>query len=91
MVNADLLAENEEKDLFAALKDGETKTSAALDAEDFGAAMAAMSNLRGPIDAFFDRVTVNADNVAVRQNRLYLLAQIRSVLGRVADFTRIEG
>ena len=91
LVNADLLAENEEKDLFAALKNGETKTSAALATEDFGAAMAAMSNLRGPIDAFFDRVTVNADDVAVRQNRLYLLAQIRSVLGRVADFTRIEG
>ena len=86
-----LLTENEEKALFAALKDGENKTSAALDAEDFEAAMAAMSNLRGPIDAFFDCVTVNADEPEVRENRLNLLSTFRSVLGRVADFSKIEG
>lgn len=90
-VNPELLTESQEKDLFAALQDGETKAGAALTAEDFEAAMGVLSSLRGPIDAFFDHVTVNADDVAVRQNRLYLLSQIRSVLGQVADFTKIEG
>ena len=90
IVNA-LLTEKEEKDLFAALKNGENTAKHALAAEDFSAAMVAMSNLRGPIDAFFDRVTVNADDVAVRKNRLYLLSTIRSVLGQVADFSKIEG
>ena len=91
LVNETLLAEKAEKDLFAALKDGENAAEAALEGEDFEAAMAVLSNMRGPIDAFFDHVTVNTDDVAVRQNRLYLLSQIRSVLGRVADFTKIEG
>ena len=90
LVNEQLLAENAEKDLFAALKHGESAAGAALQQEDFSAAMSALSKLRGPIDAFFDRVTVNADDVAVRKNRLYLLSQIRSVLGQVADFTKIE-
>jgi glycyl-tRNA synthetase beta chain len=90
-VNPELLTESQEKDLFAALQDGETKAGAALTAEDFEAAMGVLSSLRGPIDAFFDHVTVNAEDVAVRQNRLYLLSQIRSVLGQVADFTKIEG
>lgn len=90
-VNSDLLVEKEEKDLFAALKESEAAATDALEREAYGAAMSALSELRGPIDAFFDQVTVNADDVAVRQNRLYLLSQIRSVLGRVADFTKIEG
>lgn len=91
LVSETLLTEKAEKDLFAALKDGENAAGAALEGEDFEAAMAVLSNMRGPIDAFFDHVTVNTDDVAVRQNRLYLLSQIRSVLGRVADFTKIEG
>ena len=90
-IQESLLIEKEEKDLFAALKSGENETAAALTAEDFEAAMAAMSNLRGPIDAFFDRVIVNADDEDVRKNRLNLLSTIRSVLGRVADFSKIEG
>jgi glycyl-tRNA synthetase beta chain len=90
-VNEALLSEKEEKDLFAALKSGENKTETALADEDFESAMVAMSNLRGPIDAFFDRVTVNADDDAVRKNRLNLLSTIRSVLGRAADFSKIEG
>jgi len=90
-VISDLLVEKEEKDLFAALKESEAAATGALEREAYGAAMSALSELRGPIDAFFDQVTVNADDVAVRQNRLYLLSQIRSVLGRVADFTKIEG
>jgi glycyl-tRNA synthetase beta chain len=46
--------------------------------------------LRQPVDAFFDRVTVNAEDPELRINRLYLLDQIRSALGVVADFSLIE-
>ena len=59
--------------------------------ERFGEAMACMARLRGPVDAFFDKVTVNADNAMLRQNRLLLLARLRNVLRTVAEFSRIEG
>ena len=53
--------------------------------------MTALAGLRAPIDAFFERVTVNADDPDLRVNRLRLLAAVRSVMGEVADFSRIEG
>jgi glycyl-tRNA synthetase beta chain len=59
--------------------------------EKFGEAMAEMAKLRGPLDAFFDKVTVNAPNSALRRNRLRLLNQVRTTMDRVADFSRIEG
>jgi glycyl-tRNA synthetase beta chain len=65
--------------------------TSALDQEDFAGAMRALSKLRGPVDAFFDKVTVNADVADVRVNRLEILSQIRDALGRVADFSKIEG
>ena len=52
--------------------------------------MTAMAPLRGPVDRFFDKVTVNADDAGVRANRLQLLAQFRSTLGGIADFSLIE-
>ena len=52
--------------------------------------MRALAELRGPVDAFFDRVLVNADDAALRVNRLLLLGRIRSALGAVADFSLIE-
>ncbi len=86
-----LLAEEAEKSLHKALLAAETEVGTALDEEDFAAAMAALARLRGPVDAFFETVTVNADDPALRRNRLLLLSQIRANLGFVADFTRIEG
>lgn len=74
-----------------ALSTADGAADAALLAEDFSAAMAAMAALRGPVDAFFENVTVNADDPALRGNRLKLLAEIRATLHRVADFSRIEG
>jgi glycyl-tRNA synthetase beta chain len=65
--------------------------TAALEKEDFAAAMRALSKLRSPVDAFFEHVTVNADKPDVRENRLKLLSQIRDALGRVADFSKVEG
>jgi glycyl-tRNA synthetase beta chain len=85
-------AENDiERALFAALDAAEAKIAPAMAAEDFRAAMAAMADLRGPIDAFFESVVVNAENQAVRRNRLNLLHRIRAICLSVADLTKIEG
>lgn len=85
------LAQDEEKALFAALTAALERTRPLLAAEDFAAAMAALAGLRAPVDAFFDKVTVNADDRGLRANRLRLLSQIRATLNAVADFSRIEG
>ncbi|WP_296761542.1 glycine--tRNA ligase subunit beta [Sediminimonas sp.] len=82
---------DEERALFAALKQADTAIQPAMGSEDFAAAMAAMAALRAPIDAFFEAVQVNADNNVVRRNRLNLLGQIRATCLAVADLTRIEG
>ncbi|MFV0475826.1 MAG: glycine--tRNA ligase subunit beta [Pikeienuella sp.] len=81
----------EEKALFAALDAAESAIAPALKAEDFAAAMTAMAKLRAPIDGFFDRVQVNAENQIVRRNRLCLLNRIRKVMERVAIFSAVEG
>jgi glycyl-tRNA synthetase beta chain len=81
----------EEANLFEALGRAEEQASAAVHREDFAAAMQAFAAVRGPVDAFFDRVTVNAEDSALRINRLRLLARFRTATRAVADFTRIEG
>jgi glycyl-tRNA synthetase beta chain len=81
----------EEKALFARLGEARHAAEAALAHEEFERAMAAMATLRRPVDEFFDRVTVNAPETELRANRLRLLSEIRATLGRVADFSRIEG
>ena len=53
--------------------------------------MAALATLRAPIDAFFEHVTVNSEDAALRRNRLFLLSQIRTAVRAVADFDRIAG
>ena len=53
--------------------------------------MSAMAKLRPAVDAFFDKVTVNADDSKLRENRLKLLNEIRQATRAVADFSRIEG
>lgn len=90
-VKADLLSEPEEKALNTALDAARSSASKALDAEDFAGAMSALSKLRSPTDAFFDKVTVNDENATVRANRLALLSSIRSSIDMVADFSQIEG
>ncbi len=81
----------EEKALFAALDAGEVAISTAIEAEDFAAAMAAMANLRAPIDAFFESTQVNAEAQVVRRNRLCLLNRIRVVMHKVAIFSALNG
>jgi glycyl-tRNA synthetase beta chain len=81
----------DERRLFAALDRGEALIAPAMQAEDFAAAMAALAQLRGPIDAFFTAVQINSDNPILRRNRLNLLHRIRAACLPVADLSRIEG
>ncbi|WP_428684769.1 glycine--tRNA ligase subunit beta [Reyranella sp.] len=87
-----LLEQAEEKAVASALDQVAHAVKPALAAEDFAGAMAAFAGLRGPIDALFDKVTVNVtDRPDVRLNRLKLLNQIRATMDAVADFSKIEG
>jgi glycyl-tRNA synthetase beta chain len=88
---ANLRIEHEEHALAAALDRAEREAAEAVKAEDFEAAMRALAKLRSPVDAFFDKVTVNSDNADLRRNRLQLLAQLRRAIHRVADFSKIGG
>jgi len=86
-----LLKEPEEKALALAMVAAAPDASAAFAREDFAGAMTAMAKLRPALDAFFDKVTVNADDKALRENRLILLNRIREATRAVADFSKIEG
>jgi len=80
-----------EQALVEALGQAAPRAEAAVAAEDFAGAMAALASLRAPIDAFFDGVTVNDPDPAKRNARLALLDQFRAAVHNVADFSRIEG
>jgi len=86
-----LFESDEEKTLAAEINVARDAAANAVAQEDFAGAMAALAKLRGPVDAFFEKVTVNAEDVNVRENRLKLLAEIRTALHGVADFSKIEG
>jgi glycyl-tRNA synthetase beta chain len=86
-----LLSQAEETELHKTLDQAKRGIAEALAGERFGDAMGCLAKLRPPVDAFFDNVTVNCEDVHLRVNRLRLLAQIRSALGGVADFSHIEG
>jgi glycyl-tRNA synthetase beta chain len=86
-----LLEASQEVELFKTLAIANDLVAAEVQQERFEEAMRAMSRLRAPVDAFFDQVTVNADNPALRTNRLKLLTEIRAAMHSVADFSRVEG
>jgi glycyl-tRNA synthetase beta chain len=86
-----LYRQPEEKALASAIEMAETEAGRAVKQEDFVAAMRAMVKLRPHVDTFFDKVTVNVDDKALRENRLKLLNQIREATRAVADFSKIEG
>jgi glycyl-tRNA synthetase beta chain len=90
-VDPALFADNAEKKLFEAVNRAEKEAGQAIEGEDFSAAMLALSALREPVDTFFEDVLVNAEDEAVRANRLALLARIRAATDQVADFSRIGG
>ena len=86
-----LLKLPEELSLAAAIESVKQDTRAAINVENFKGAMKALAELRRPVDAFFDKVTVNDADPALRQNRLRLLSQIRAATMTVADFSKIAG
>ena len=88
---ADYAREPAEQALHDALAVAGPRADAAVAAEDFAGAMAALATLRAPIDAFFESVTVNDADPAKRAARLGLLASFRVAVHKVADFARIEG
>jgi glycyl-tRNA synthetase beta chain len=86
-----LRIEPQEHKLAAAIARAREETAERLEKEDFEGAMRALAHLREPVDAFFDHVTVNADNADLRLNRLRLLAELRRVMMGVADFGKVAG
>jgi glycyl-tRNA synthetase beta chain len=87
----DALVQPEEKALFAELAVASDLIKAEIERERFVEAMGVMARLRGPVDAFFDKVTVNDKDVGLRRNRLLLLSRLRAVMHQVADFSKVEG
>ena len=88
--DAKLYKLDEEKKLAAAIAQVKSEASAAVATEDFAAAMSALATVRPAVDAFFDKVKVNDDDKAVRENRLKLLNEIRDATRAVADFSKIQ-
>ncbi len=91
MVKPELLKLAEETALVHKLSDARQAMETLIRMENFAGAMMALANLRAPVDAFFDKVTVNAPEAELRANRLRLLSEIRRTLGGVADFSKVEG
>ena len=87
----ELFVEDEETRMSEALEQSLARAETAVATEEFAMAMSALSELRGPVDTFFDVVTVNAEDAVLRVNRLKLLSEIRTTMNRVADFSQIEG
>ncbi len=86
-----LITEKEETALAAAIEATKQDTVAAINVENFAGAMRALSELRAPVDAFFEKILVNADDPKIRENRLRLLSEIRAATQTVADFSKISG
>jgi glycyl-tRNA synthetase beta chain len=87
----ELYKQPEEESLAFEIERAKLGTVRAIDNEDFEGAMTHLARLRPHVDAFFDKVTVNVDDKALRENRLKLLNEIRAATRAVADFSRIEG
>jgi glycyl-tRNA synthetase beta chain len=90
-IDAVLLRQPEERILAERLVEVGERAGTFLQREEFEAAMSELARLRCPVDDFFDKVTVNCDDAALRENRLRLLTRIRATLKQVADFSQIEG
>ncbi len=88
-VNPDLLPERAEQDLYAALQRFVPEANAQFDAGDYTASLRTLAVLRAPVDAFFDDVMVNAEQLDLRFNRLGLLKSLHDAMNRVADLSRL--
>ena len=90
-INWSLLRQPQETALALSLKDVGERIEMPLAQEEFFAVMSVLASLRDSVDDFFDKVTVNCDEPALRENRLRLLSRIRQTMNQVADFSQIEG
>ncbi len=88
-VNPDLLREQAEKDLYAALQRFVPEADALFAAGDYTASLQTLAVLRAPVDAFFDDVMVNAEELDLRLNRQGLLQSLHVAMNRVADLSRL--
>jgi glycyl-tRNA synthetase beta chain len=88
-VDAALLTETAEVELNQALARVKPQANAAFGQGDYAASLQALAALKSPVDAFFDSVMVNADDPALRKNRLGLLATLHEAMNRVADISRL--
>jgi len=84
-----LFVDGPEKDLYTAFRAVDAAAAAELSKGSFGAALAALAALKEPVDTFFDKVMVNVEDQALRNNRLMLLQQLDAALNRVADISRL--
>ena len=89
VVRPELLVEPQERDLHAALAKVTAVAAPRFDAGDHQGGLVACASLRTPVDAFFDAVMVNAEDAALRQNRLALLGQLHALMNRVADLAKL--
>ena len=88
-VDPALLKEPAEAALYESLGQAAAKAGAAFDQGDYTASLQALAVLKEPVDAFFDGVMVNAEDAALRTNRLGLLASLHQAMNRVADLSRL--
>jgi len=88
-VNPELLREQAEQDLYAALQRFVPEANAQFDAGDYTASLQTLAVLRAPVDAFFDDVMVNAEQLDLRLNRQGLLKTLHDAMNRVADLSRL--
>ena len=90
-VDAALFQSEEEKRLDSERREVAKQTADRMAEKDFGAALRALSSLAAPLDAFFEKVMVNADEPEIRANRFALLAELRKLLNQVADISKLAG
>jgi glycyl-tRNA synthetase beta chain len=90
-VDPEAFRQPEETTLADQLEKVSARVGEELEKESFESAMSALATLRRPVDEFFDKVTVNDPDLALRENRLRLLSRIRAVMNQVADFSQIDG
>ena len=86
-INDSLLQEDAEKALVAALNEVTPKVNALYDSGDYNKALATLSELKVSVDNFFDKVMVNADDLAIKNNRIAILVNLHDLIGKTADIS----
>ncbi|MHA1539510.1 MAG: glycine--tRNA ligase subunit beta [Alphaproteobacteria bacterium] len=90
-IDEDLFERDEETALHAQFEKVENSVTACLNTEEYEDAMKALATLRAPLDAFFEKVTVNADDENIKNNRHAMLSKIVLLMNKIADFSKLEG